>query len=68
VAINRERAAVTAAVATGMPPGTYCDILTGGLVAMACIGTAVVVDASGTIQLQLAANSGLAIDAATRHP
>jgi alpha-amylase len=68
VAINRESAAVTATVATGMPPGTYCDILTGGLVGTACAGTAIVVDPSGVVQLQLTANSGVAIDAATRHP
>jgi alpha-amylase len=66
VAISRESAAVTASVATGMPPGTYCDLLTGGRSGTACAGTSVVVDSAGAIQLQLAPNSGLAIDAATR--
>ncbi|MEK7667387.1 MAG: alpha amylase C-terminal domain-containing protein, partial [Gemmatimonadota bacterium] len=65
VAINRERAAVAATVATGMPPGTYCDLLTGGLAGTACAGTSVVVDATGAVQLRLEANSAVAIDAAT---
>jgi alpha-amylase len=66
VAISRESAAVAATVATGMPPGTYCDLLSGGRSGTACVGTSVVVDAAGVIQLQLAPNSGLAIDTATR--
>jgi alpha-amylase len=66
VAISRESAAVTASVATGMAPGTYCDLLTGGRSGTACVGTSVVVDSAGVIQLHLAPTSGLAIDAATR--
>ncbi len=57
VAINRESVAVAATVATGMPPGTYRDLLT---------GTSVVVDASGAVQLLLQSNSAIAIDAASR--
>lgn len=66
VAINRGSAAVAATVATGMPPGTYCDVLTGGLSGAACAGTSVVVDATGAVQLTLGTNSAMAIDAATR--
>jgi alpha-amylase len=66
VAISREGVAVSATIATGMPPGTYCDLLTGGRSGTACVGTSIVVDAAGMIPLQLAPNSGLAIDAATR--
>ncbi len=66
VAINRESTTVTATITTGMAPGSYCDLLTGGLVAAACTGAAVVVDATGTIQLQLSTNSAIAIDVATR--
>jgi alpha-amylase len=66
VAISRESAPVAATVTTGMPPGTYCDILTGGRAATGCAGTAVVVDSIGAIQLRLNANSAVAIDAATR--
>jgi alpha-amylase len=66
VAINNETATVAAAVGTGLPPGTYCDLLTGGLIGTACAGTSVVVDATGTAQLSVPARSAIAIDAATR--
>ena len=66
VAINNGSAALAAGVATGMPAGTYCDLLTGGLVGAACAGTTVVVDGTGTVQLDLPARSAIAIDAATR--
>jgi alpha-amylase len=66
VAINNETATVAAAVGTGLAPGTYCDLLTGGLVGSACAGTSVVIDATGTVQLSLPARSAIAIDAATR--
>src|SRR5256886_10656602 len=36
VAISRESAALDTTVATGVPPGSYCDILTGGLSGVAC--------------------------------
>ena len=66
VAINRDAMPVAATVTTGMPPGTYCDLITGGLVGVACAGTTVVVDSSRAVQLSLPANSAIAIDAATR--
>src|SRR2546430_9531280 len=68
VAISRERAALDTTVATGMPPGSYCDILTGGLAGVACTGTLVVVDAAGAVRFHLEPNSAVAIDAATRLP
>jgi alpha-amylase len=49
-----------------MPAGTYCDLLTGGRSGTVCAGISIVVDSAGVIQLQLAPNSGMAIDAATR--
>jgi alpha-amylase len=66
VAISREPASVTATVQTGMAPGTYCDVLTGGRAGSSCRGASVTVDASGAVHLALAANSALAIDAATK--
>ncbi len=66
VAINRESTVVTATVATGLPPGTYCDLLTGGLSAGACLGTPVVVDSTGNIQLSLQPNTAVAIDGAAK--
>ncbi len=67
VAISREDTTVTASVATGMPPGSYCDLLTGGAGAGAgCAGAAIVVDSAGAVRLDLAPNTALAIDTATR--
>lgn len=66
VAISRESAPLTATIATGMPPGSYCDILTGGRTVTGCAGAPVVVDSTGVVQLRLEANSAIAIDAATR--
>jgi len=68
VAISRESAPVAATVTTGMPPGTYCDLPTGGRSGTACAGTSVVVDSVGAVQLRLAANSAIAIDTDTRLP
>lgn len=65
VAINREADSVSATVTTGIAPGSYCDILTGGRSAGVCAGTSVVVDSTGAIDLQLEANSAIAIDVAT---
>jgi len=66
VAINREPAAVTATVATGMAPGSYCDRLTGGIAGAACAGDTVVVNAGGSVQLDLPSNRALAIDITTK--
>jgi len=68
VAISREPTAVTATVATGMPPGSYCEIISGGLAAGggACAGASVVVGATGSVQLNLPPNTAIAIDGATK--
>ncbi len=60
VAISREAAAVDTTITTGVPSGTYCDILSGGLAGAACTGTPVVVDAAGAVHLSLAPNSAVA--------
>jgi len=52
VAINGGSATVTATVPTGMPPGTYTDLLT---------GSSVVVNSTGSVQLTLAAKTAIAI-------
>jgi len=62
VAISREDTTVTATVTTGMAPGTYCDVLTGGKANGACQGTTVVVDASARVQVNLPPVSAIAID------
>jgi alpha-amylase len=66
VAINRESTALAAAVTTGMAPGTYCDVLTGGRDGSACVGTSVVVESTGAIQLSLNPMTAIAIHAGTR--
>jgi alpha-amylase len=66
VAINRENNVLTASVTTGMAPGTYCDLLTGGINGGSCVGGAVVVDSAGAVQVNLTANTAIAIDVATR--
>jgi len=66
VAINREATTLATMIATGMPPGTYCDLLTGGLVGTSCAGATVVVDATGAAQVNLAPMRAIAIDAASR--
>ena len=68
VAINHEPAALDTAIATGIPAGTYCDLLTGGLVSGACAGTAVVVDSTGSVRVSLPSNTAIAIDVANRTP
>ena len=66
VAINNAAAALAATIGTGLPPGTYCDRLSGGRAGGACAGTTVLVDATGTVQLNLPARSAIAIDVTTR--
>jgi alpha-amylase len=68
VAVSREGAALDTTIATGMAPGTYCDVITGGISGAACAGSAVVVDAAGALALHLEPNSAVAIDIETRLP
>jgi alpha-amylase len=68
VAISRESGTVDTTITTGMPPGTYCDILTGGLVSGSCVGAALVVDSSNAVHFHLTSNSAVAIDVATKLP
>ncbi len=65
VALNLETATVTVDAATLLTPGTYCDVITGGLDAGACVGRTVVVDASGRVQLDLESGKAVAIHAGT---
>jgi alpha-amylase len=68
VAINVEDTAIAATVGTGMAPGSYCDVIPGGLAAggTACAGDTVVVDSARTIRLDMPPLSAVAIDTATR--
>lgn len=66
VAINRGDAPVAATVSTPLPPGTYCDVLTGGRAGAACAGTAVVVSPAGTVDVALQPNRAVAVHLGTR--
>ncbi|WP_325309411.1 alpha-amylase family protein [Longimicrobium sp.] len=66
VAINRESARVTATVGTGLPAGTYCDLLAGGRAGGGCAGASVTIDAAGMARLDLAANTAVAVTAAAK--
>jgi alpha-amylase len=66
VAINNGASPVTATLTTGLAPGTYCDILGGGLVAGACAGTGVTVGAGGAASITLPARSAVALLAGDR--
>jgi len=68
VAINDEVTAVTQTVATGLPPGTYCDLLTGGVNGASCAGTSIVVDSTGRLQFDLQPTTAVAIDSTSRLP
>jgi len=65
VAISRESDTVSTTLTTGMAPGTYCDLLTGGRMASGCAGGSLVVDSSGAVSLRLAPSSAVAIDVAS---
>jgi alpha-amylase len=67
VAINHEAAALVQTLPTGLAPGSYCDVLSGdftparGATPASCSGTIVEVGASGSISLNVAAETALAI-------
>lgn len=66
VAINRQSASVNATIGTGLAPGTYCDLLTGGRSGAECTGTSVVVTPAGTVAVTLPPNMAIAIDVDTK--
>ena len=66
VAISLENATVALDVATSLPPGAWCDALTGGRTDSACIGRSIVVDSNGRVQLDLEPGTAVAIHVGTR--
>jgi alpha-amylase len=66
VAINRESTALVATIPTGLPSGSYCDVLTGGRAGTGCAGTRVEVVAGGSVEVNLGANTAVAVHAGTR--
>jgi alpha-amylase len=61
VALSLEDTTVAIDLMTGLPAGTYCDALTGGLTGTACAGRSVDVDSSGRLQLELEAGAAIAL-------
>lgn len=67
VAINHESQALSQNVSTGLPAGTYCDLLTGGPSGNGCTGTTLTVDDAGSVSLELEPESAVAIDIRSLH-
>ena len=72
VAINHETTALAKSFETGLPAGTYCDVLSGdltpqtGQAAASCSGRLVEVDASGRGNIEVGAESALALHVAAK--
>jgi alpha-amylase len=67
IAINNGSGAVAGRTyTTGLPAGTYCDLIHGDLSGGACTGPTVVVGAGGTATAGVAAKDAVAIDVDTR--
>ena len=66
VALSLEDTTVTVDVASPLPPGSYCDALTGGRDGGSCMGRSIVVDSMGHVLLELEAGAAVAIHAGTR--
>jgi alpha-amylase len=64
VAINLEDATVDIDVPTGLPPASYCDVLSGGGPDGSCAGRIVGVGADGRVRLSLDARTAVAIHVA----
>jgi alpha-amylase len=64
IAINNSGSALNRTFATGLPAGTYCDVISGGVSGGNCTGTAVTVDGSGNASFQVAPGQAVAIDVA----
>jgi alpha-amylase len=62
VAINDESAPVSHTFSTGLPPGTYCDVVSGGASGGACTGGAVAVGASGQATVTVPAMGAVGLD------
>ncbi len=68
VMINAGATSVTATINTGMPAGTYCDVLSGGRVGDVCAGLRVTVAADGTATVTLPATTAVAIRVGVAQP
>lgn len=63
ISVNNENSTVSTGYQTGLPAGTYCDLVHGDFANGSCTGPTVVVSASGTATVSTAAKDAVAIDA-----
>lgn len=63
VAINKEGGTLSRTFTTGMPAGTYCDVIHGQKSGTTCTGPTVTVSASGTATISVGAMDAVAIHA-----
>jgi alpha-amylase len=66
VAIDNEGSALTRTFTTGLPAGTYCDVIHGSGSGGSCTGPSVTVDGSGNASITVQAHDAVAIDVATQ--
>lgn len=61
VAFNRAGSALTRTFQTGLPAGTYCDVMSGDFAAGTCTGTSYQVNGAGQVTATVPANGVLAL-------
>lgn len=66
VALNNGPASAQVVTATGLPQGTYCDLLTGGRTGNFCAGVSIGIDAAGNTSFGLPSKTAIAVDAASK--
>ncbi|EYR63736.1 glycosidase [Actinotalea ferrariae CF5-4] len=66
VVVNGNAAAMAETLTTSLPPGTYCDVVSGALVDGACTGEELTVADDGTVEVALDGDSALALHAGAR--
>ena len=62
ISVNNESSAVSNSYQTGLPAGTYCDLVHGNFADGVCSGPTVVVDSTGTATVSTAAKDAVALD------
>jgi alpha-amylase len=66
VAINKEGGTLSRTFATGLPAGTYCDVIHGDFSGTSCSGPAVTVDGAGNATISVGGMDAVALDIAAR--
>ncbi|HEX6553864.1 MAG TPA: alpha amylase C-terminal domain-containing protein, partial [Ktedonobacteraceae bacterium] len=66
IAINNATSAKTRTFDTGLPSGTYCDIIHGSVSHGSCSGPTITVGHGGMASVTVAAKDSVAIDGAAR--